>query len=129
MPGPAMASADEQGVISRRPCLWLHQQAKTSHADQSRVSYLFDPGGQSRMSAHKKSRTLFFFILFVAANLALAGCRSRSGGGSAGPDLMAQVNGYKVLRSELDKGYNTQVAGAPQKPSATEEEAIRLQIL
>lgn len=81
------------------------------------------------MPAHKKLRSLFFFFLFVAAIMALAGCRSRTGSSAAGPDVMAQVNGYKVGRSELDKGYNTQIAGAPQKPSTTEEEALRLQIL
>jgi peptidyl-prolyl cis-trans isomerase SurA len=81
------------------------------------------------MPAYQRWRSLSLFILIVTVNLALAGCRSRSGGGAHGPDVLAQVNGYQVLRSELDKGYNTQVAGAPQKPSTTEEEALRLQIL
>ena len=42
---------------------------------------------------------------------------------------MAKVNSYKIFRSELDKNYNVRVAGAPQKPTATEEEALRLNIL
>jgi peptidyl-prolyl cis-trans isomerase SurA len=42
---------------------------------------------------------------------------------------MARVNGYKVLRSEVDKSYNSQIAGSPQKPTAAEEEALRLNIL
>jgi len=81
------------------------------------------------MSAYKISRSFFLFILLVTVNLALAGCRSHGSGGSAEPGVMAQVNAYKVQRSELDKAYNTQVGGAPQKPTATEETALRLQIL
>jgi peptidyl-prolyl cis-trans isomerase SurA len=42
---------------------------------------------------------------------------------------MAKVNGYKVLSSEVDKSYNSQIAGSPQKPTAAEEEALRLNIL
>src|SRR5262249_51731563 len=57
--------------------------------------------------------------------LVLAGCPR----GGAIKDVMAKVNGYKVLRSEVDKTYNTQVAGSPQKPTATEEELLRLNIL
>lgn len=81
------------------------------------------------MSAHKNLRTLSFFLLLVAAQLALSGCRGRGSSGSGEPGLVAQVNGYKVQRSELDKAYNTQVAGSPQKPSSTQEEALRLQVL
>src|SRR5262245_11951896 len=81
------------------------------------------------MFAHKNLRTLSFFLLLVVAQLALTGCRSRGGAGSAEPGVMAEVNGYKVLRSELDKAYNIQTARAPQKPSSTQEEALRLQIL
>jgi len=81
------------------------------------------------MSAHKNLRILSFFLLLVVAQLALTGCRSRGGAGSAEPGVMAQVNGYKVMRSELDKAYNIQVARAQQKPSPTQEEALRLQIL
>ena len=44
-------------------------------------------------------------------------------------EVMAKVNGYKILRSEVDKTYNTQVAGSPQKPTPTEEEALRLNVL
>lgn len=56
--------------------------------------------------------------------LTLTGCPGR-----VGADLMAKVNGYKVNRSELDKSYNRQVAGATQKLSSEQEQALRLQIL
>ncbi|HWG49946.1 MAG TPA: SurA N-terminal domain-containing protein [Candidatus Acidoferrales bacterium] len=58
----------------------------------------------------------------------LCGCTGCGQGGSA-QDVMAKVNGYKVLRSEVDKSYNMQIAGSPQKPTAAEEETLRLNIL
>src|SRR5579862_9638902 len=54
-----------------------------------------------------------------------SGC-NRSG---TDKEVMAKVNGYKVLRSEVDKTYNAQIAGSPQKPTATEEQALRLNVL
>src|SRR5262249_24303846 len=105
-----------------------HHQS-VGHPHESRVSYSIWRWRPSPMSTHKSLRTLSLFLLLVVTQLALTGCRSRGGAGSAEPEVMAQVNGYKVLRSELDKAYNTQVAGAPQKPSSTQEEALRLQIL
>ncbi len=56
--------------------------------------------------------------------LALTGCPNRTGA-----DLMAKVNGYKVYRSEVDKSYNKQIAGATQKLTSEQEQALRLQIL
>src|SRR5262250_2596206 len=79
------------------------------------------------MTAYKNWSTFFSVLLLVLANLAFTGCSKR--GGSSDPNVVAQVNDYKVLRSELDKGYNTQVGGSPQKPSSVEEQALRLQIL
>jgi peptidyl-prolyl cis-trans isomerase SurA len=55
----------------------------------------------------------------------LIGCTGRG----TDKEVMAKVNGYKVLRSEVDKTYNTQIAGSPQKPTPTEEEALRLNVL
>lgn len=67
--------------------------------------------------------------LVLACSLAvLAGCIG-CGRGASGQDVMAKVNGYKVLRSEVDKAYDSQVAGSPQKPTPAEEQALRLQIL
>jgi peptidyl-prolyl cis-trans isomerase SurA len=44
-------------------------------------------------------------------------------------DVMAKVNAYKVMRSELDRAYQSQIAGAPQKLSLDQERAVRLQLL
>ncbi|MGE5323333.1 MAG: SurA N-terminal domain-containing protein [Actinomycetota bacterium] len=59
---------------------------------------------------------------------AVSGCTGCGSGGSS-QEVMAKVNGYKVLRSEVDKSYNMQIAGSPQKPTPAEEEALRLNIL
>jgi peptidyl-prolyl cis-trans isomerase SurA len=66
------------------------------------------------------------FVLCLALTvLLLIGCPGRG----SDKEVMAKVNAYKILRSEVDKTYNTQIAGAPQKPTPTEEEALRLNVL
>src|SRR5947208_3253587 len=60
--------------------------------------------------------------------ISLAGCTGCTHQESD-KDVMAKVNGYKVLRSEVDKLYNSQIANSPQKPTLAEEEAARLNIL
>jgi peptidyl-prolyl cis-trans isomerase SurA len=55
----------------------------------------------------------------------LAGCTSKP----SGNDVMAKVNGKKILRVEVDKYYNNQTAGAPQQPSAEQAQALKLNIL
>jgi peptidyl-prolyl cis-trans isomerase SurA len=73
----------------------------------------------------KSWRSGFLLFLVLALALALAGCPNRG----TDKDVMAKVNGYKVLRSEVDKTYNSQVAGSPQKPTPVEEQALRLNVL
>ena len=73
----------------------------------------------------REYRSGVFVHSLAFALLLLIGCA----GSGAGKDVMAKVNGYKILRSEVDKTYNTQVAGSPQKPTPTEEEALRLNVL
>ena len=82
------------------------------------------------MSPNKNWRSSCFLLLLLVTGISVTGCKGRGSAVSGdGPDVMARVNDYKVTRSEVDKAYNTQVAGAPQKPNATEEEAMRLQVL
>jgi len=64
-------------------------------------------------------------LSLTGALLPLVGCPGRG----SDKEVLAKVNAYKVLRSEVDKNYNTQVAGSPQKPTPAEEEALRLNIL
>jgi peptidyl-prolyl cis-trans isomerase SurA len=72
---------------------------------------------EQKVSRHLISLSLGFALL-------LSGCSSK------GPDdALAKVNGYKILRSEVDKVYQRQIAGAPQKPPADQEQALRLELL
>jgi len=69
-------------------------------------------------------RRIAVCILSVACLIMIVGCPR-----GADKNVMAKVNGYKVLRSEVDKSFNSQTAGTTQKPTQTEEEALRLNIL
>lgn len=66
-------------------------------------------------------------LLFAGIALALlaSGCSHQD----SDKDVLAKVNGYKILRSEVDKAYTSQTAGAPQKLSPLEDQALRLNIL
>jgi peptidyl-prolyl cis-trans isomerase SurA len=77
------------------------------------------------IQVRKYRRSLTFLCLVFTLALMLAGCPGRG----SEKEVMAKVNSYKIFRSELDKNYNGRVAGSPQKPTATEEEALRLNIL
>ncbi len=63
----------------------------------------------------------------ITALMALAfwGCSSKP----SDTDVMAKVNGKKILRSDVDKYYNEQIAGAPQQPTEEQAEGLRLNIL
>jgi peptidyl-prolyl cis-trans isomerase SurA len=76
------------------------------------------------IQARKYWRSVFVLCLSPAV-LFLSGCPGRGND----KDVMAKVNGYKILRSEVEKSYSSRVAGSPQKPTSTEEEALRLNIL
>jgi hypothetical protein len=77
------------------------------------------------IQARKFRRSLSFLLLLIALPFILSGCQ----GHGTDKEVVAKVNSYKIFRSELDKQYNGRVAGSPQKPTATEEEALRLNIL
>jgi len=67
-----------------------------------------------------------FAAALSAATLlaALAGCNSQTGG-----DVMATVDGRKILRTDVDKYYDNQVASAQQAPTGEQATALRLNIL
>jgi len=55
------------------------------------------------------------------AMLAIAGCnRARN------VDIVATVNGHAIMRADMDKMYNAQLADAQQQPSAEEGDSLRL---
>ena len=66
-------------------------------------------------------------LLFIAPLLALFACGCNRQGSDK--DVLAKVNGYKIQRSEVDKAYNSQTAGSPQKLSPAEDQALRLNLL
>jgi len=55
---------------------------------------------------------------------ALAACNSQTGG-----DVMATVDGRKILKSDVDSYYENQVASAQQRPTGEQATALRLNIL
>jgi peptidyl-prolyl cis-trans isomerase SurA len=61
-------------------------------------------------------------LIFVAL---LTGCPSAQ----TSSDVMAKVNGRKILRSEVDKYFENQTAGSPQQPTEEQATSLRLSIL
>ena len=73
----------------------------------------------------KNSFFQFAAALSAAALLAaLAGCATKTGG-----DVMATVDGRKILKSDVDSYYENQVASAQQRPTGEQATALRLNIL
>lgn len=57
--------------------------------------------------------------------LALAGCNREQTGG----DVLAKVNGEKILRADVEKYYQNSLAGSPQQPAPEQATSLRLNIL
>jgi len=84
-----------------------------------------DSEGDVRLKTHTpvNHRVLALFAVFALA--LLVGCQSKSGGA----DVMATVDGRKILRGDVDKYYQNQTAGSEQKISAEQGTSLRLSIL
>jgi peptidyl-prolyl cis-trans isomerase SurA len=61
----------------------------------------------------------------MALVLSLAGCPGKE----RGDDVVARVNGEKILRSEVDKYYTQQTAGSPQPLPQEQSQMMRINIL
>ena len=72
-----------------------------------------------------RARHLAALLLAVALILGLTACNR----GQAGSDVMAKVNGRKILRSEVDKYYSNQTANSPQQPAEEQSTSLKLGIL
>lgn len=73
------------------------------------------------ISLHRSLLAVFaasFALLFTA-------CQSKSGG----PDVMASVDGRRILRADVDKYYQNQTAGSDQQPAGEQATSLRLSIL
>jgi len=75
-----------------------------------------------RSPAQARFLCAIFFSLWMAG---LIGC-SKS---KPGPDVVANVNGRKIMRAELEKYYGNQTAGNPQAPLGEQASSLRLSIL
>src|SRR6201996_8186093 len=73
----------------------------------------------------QKSVRLFSVVL-ASSFVVLTGCRQVQQNG-----VVATVNGHPILRADLDKLYNAQLANnpRPQTPPADQADALRLNIL
>ena len=73
----------------------------------------------------QKSVRLLSFLL-ASSFVVLTGCRQVQQNG-----VVATVNGHPILRADLDKVYNAQLANNPQQqtPSTDQADALRLNIL
>jgi peptidyl-prolyl cis-trans isomerase SurA len=71
------------------------------------------------------ARTIAPLVIAVALILSLSACNR----GQAGTDVMAKVNGRKILRTEVEKYYSNQTASSPQKPSDEQSTSLKLGIL
>jgi peptidyl-prolyl cis-trans isomerase SurA len=70
-------------------------------------------------------RPLGATLLALALLLAASACNKTQ----AGSDVMAKVNGRKILRSEVDKYYANQAAQQPQPPTDEQSTSFKLGIL
>src|SRR5947209_18257057 len=64
-------------------------------------------------------------ILVIGGILSTSGCNNSKGG----EDVMAKVNGRKILATEVQKYYQNQTAGSPQQPSGEQADSLKLSIL
>lgn len=73
----------------------------------------------------QKSARLFALLL-ATSFVVLTGCRQAQQNG-----VVATVNGHPILRADLDKNYNAQLANNPQQqvPSTDQADALRLNLL
>ena len=64
-------------------------------------------------------------LVAIAVVSFTAACNSST----TSPDVMAKVNGHKIMRTEVDKYYDNQTAGSPQQPTEEQATSLRLSIL
>ena len=75
-------------------------------------------------SSRLSSSQLLAAFAGLLALASLTACDSRGGG-----DVMAKVNGHKILKADLEKYYQNQTASAEQQPTGEQATSLRLSIL
>ena len=64
-------------------------------------------------------------LLVLVAALGLTSCGSKESSG----DVVAKVNGKKILRADMEKYFRNQTSGSPQQPTGAQATSLRLSIL
>lgn len=77
------------------------------------------------MSSNFSARLFAFFCATLITIVTFAGCNSDA----PSKDVVATVNGRKIMQSELDKYYENQTSGAQQAPQGEQAASTRLSIL
>ncbi|HEY3971496.1 MAG TPA: SurA N-terminal domain-containing protein [Candidatus Sulfotelmatobacter sp.] len=78
-----------------------------------------------RNAFFRQPASAVFAVALLAAVLGCAtGCNTKTGG-----DVMATVDGRKIMKSDVDSYYDNQVAAAQQPPTGEQATALRLNIL
>lgn len=72
-------------------------------------------------------RAAAFWVFTVTLAVVIIGTGCNSGQGSS--DVMAKVNGRKIMADEVNKYYKNQTAGAPQTPNDEQATSLKLSIL
>jgi peptidyl-prolyl cis-trans isomerase SurA len=84
------------------------------------------PGGNTLIRTHTGPGVAGPAVFAILALLLSLPACNRS---QAGADIMAKVNGRKILRSEVDKYYVNQTASSPQPPTDEQSTSLKLGIL
>jgi peptidyl-prolyl cis-trans isomerase SurA len=74
---------------------------------------------------HRARTAWIVLATAVAVTCMGVGCKGKQGS----DDVWAKVNGKKISRTEVEKYYTNQTAGAPQKPSEEQADSLKLSIL
>ncbi len=82
---------------------------------------------QDRSLRTASASPVIYAMLALAVGLSLLS--GACGSGQAGPDVLAKVNGRKIMRSEVEKYYRNQTEGSPQPPSEEQAKSLQLSIL
>jgi peptidyl-prolyl cis-trans isomerase SurA len=106
--------------------LWVEERALVGAFFQ-RISVLAElpsETGETLLKNTSISRRVATTVSAAVLLASLAACNSQPGG-----DVMATVDGRKILRTDVDKYYNNNVASAQQAPTGEQATALRLNIL
>lgn len=86
-----------------------------------RVSF---KGKLSEMTLHRTRKIAFHAVAGVLLLAAFTGCKR-----TPNPDVWATVNGHPIMKSEVDKYFQSKVSTMRQQPTADEAAMLRLDVV